>query len=269
VISRGRVSALVWKEWQELRRTRAALTPVIVLGVVLALPFVLTLAVPRLTGRPLEIDDLDRALALAERAWPELGGLDAAAAAQAFIFQQFLLLAVIIPVTCGVTLASHSLIGEKQARALEPLLATPLSTAELLVAKVLAAFAVAMGLAAAGIGLFLAAIGVIAAPGVLRALLTARTATLLLALAPAATLAGLQLTVLVSARVNDPRTAQQVGTLVVLPIVGVLMVQGVGLVWMGAPIVLGAAALLLIVWLWLWVLGVAAFDREQILTRWR
>ena len=35
--------------------------------------------------------------------------------------------------------AAHAVVGEKQARTLEPLLATPITTVELLVAKVLGA----------------------------------------------------------------------------------------------------------------------------------
>ena len=39
----------------------------------------------------------------------------------------------------GMSVAAHSVIGEKQARTLEPLLATPLKTSELLAAKVISA----------------------------------------------------------------------------------------------------------------------------------
>ena len=49
------------------------------------------------------------------------------AAVQAFIFQQFMLL-LLIPVTGAMAFAGYSLIGEKQGRTLEPLLATPITT---------------------------------------------------------------------------------------------------------------------------------------------
>ena len=67
-------------------------------------------------------------------------GLSAEGAIQAFIFQQALALLVgITTVTGGMSVAAHSVIGEKQARTLEPLLATPLRTGELLAAKVISA----------------------------------------------------------------------------------------------------------------------------------
>jgi ABC-2 type transport system permease protein len=268
-VSVARVNALLWKELQELRRTRATLTPVLALAVVLALPFVLTMIVPAITGQPLDLDDLERGLKLAERTWPEIAGLDATSAARAFFFQQFLLLIVIVPVTSAVTLATYSLVGEKQSRALEPLLAPPLTTFELLLAKVLAAFLFAVALGALGTLAYLVAIGIVAGPHVLRAMLTWRTVAMLSLLAPAATLVGLQLAVLVSSRVNDARTAQQIGTMVVLPLIVVLIGQGTGLLWFGVPAILAATFLLLIVWAYLAMLSVATFDREQILTRWR
>jgi len=57
---------------------------------------------------------------------------------QVFLFQQFLMVFLLIPITGAMALAAHAVVGEKQARTLEPLLATPITTAELLVAKVLA-----------------------------------------------------------------------------------------------------------------------------------
>ena len=63
-------------------------------------------------------------------------------------------------------LAAHAVIGEKQARTLEPLLATPVSTGELLVAKMLGALLPTLVISLAGLGLYLGGIVATAAPGV-------------------------------------------------------------------------------------------------------
>jgi hypothetical protein len=55
------------------------------------------------------------------------------------IFQQFLILLVLTPVAGAMSVAAYAVVGEKQARTLEPLLATPITTFELLAAKVLGA----------------------------------------------------------------------------------------------------------------------------------
>ena len=57
-----------------------------------------------------------------------------------------------------------------------------------------------------------------------------RTALLFVVLGPLIALVALLLAVIVSSRVNDPRSAQQLGALVVLPITGVFVAQLVGAV---------------------------------------
>jgi hypothetical protein len=75
--------------------------------------------------------------------------------------------------------------------------------------------------------------------------------------------------VLVSARVNDPRTAQQFGALFILPLTALFMAQmsGVFVLTMGVGllILLGLIA----AWLLLLLFGIALFEREAILTRWK
>ena len=66
-------------------------------------------------------------------------------AVQAFVFQQFLMLQLLIPATGAMAFAGYSLIGEKQGRTLEPLLATPITTPELLIGKGLGALLPSFG----------------------------------------------------------------------------------------------------------------------------
>ena len=102
--------------------------------------------------------------------------LDPEGAVQAWIFQQFLVLLVLTPVAGSMSVAAYSVIGEKQARTLEPLLATPITTFELLAAKVL-------GVAAAGAradvssasALYVGGVALLARPGVFAMLLTPRS----------------------------------------------------------------------------------------------
>ena len=82
-------------------------------------------------------------------------------------------------------------------------------------------------------------IAALAEPGVWRAMLTARSLGLVFIVGPLAALLGLQLAVCASSRVNDPRSAQQLGALVLIIPVGVLQVaQFVGGVVLTAPILL-------------------------------
>ena len=167
------------------------------------------------------------------------------------------------------SLAAHSVIGEKQARSLEPLLATPITTLELLVAKVLGAFLPALALSLACFAVYVAAAALFARPGVFLALLTPRALGVLFLIGPMASLTALTLAVCVSSRVNDARSAQQLAVLVVLPLTALLIAQiTVGFV-VTVPIILLITGVLALVNTGLMGLGVSLFDRETILTRWK
>ena len=69
---------------------------------------------------------------------PAVAGLDPKEAVQGLIAQYFLILFMLIPTVVPLTIAIYSVIGEKAARTLEPLLATPVGVGELLLAKSIA-----------------------------------------------------------------------------------------------------------------------------------
>jgi len=74
---------------------------------------------------------------------------------------------------------------------------------------------------------------------------------------------------IVSSRVNDPRVAQQIGGVIIVPIIGVTLLQATGALLVGASGYLLLTFVVLIVSLVGLRIGVALFDREAILTRWR
>ena len=96
--------------------------------------------IPYVTGERLsDSSDFEVAVEM-YRNQPATRGLDPEAPIQAYLFQFFAVMLVLIPVTAAMSVAAHSVVGEKQARSLEPLLVTPITTFELLGAKVLGAF---------------------------------------------------------------------------------------------------------------------------------
>jgi ABC-2 type transport system permease protein len=265
-----RLTAIVRKDLLELRRSPGVLVPVIIMMVVtIAIPFLIAIAIPRLTGESLAEDsDFRRAVGAAAERLPELADLEGEAAVQAFLFQQFLLFLVLVPVTATMTVASHGVIGEKQNRSLEPLLATPLTTAELLLAKVVAAFLPALVLEGLAVAIYLGGILRLSSPGVADVLLSPRTGLIVGLVGPLAALVALQLSVITSSRVNDARSAQQIGVLVILPIIGSLVAQFAGVFWLTSTVLLVIAGGLMVVWLLLVGIGIRLFERETILTRW-
>jgi len=100
-------------------------------------------------------------------------------------------------------------------------------------------------------------------------MVTLRTAVLIVVLGPAAALVSLQAALVISSRVNDPRTAQQFGVMIIIPLSALLVAQFMGTLWLSA----GALALIGLglfgVWILVTLFSVAIFERESILTRWR
>jgi ABC-type Na+ efflux pump permease subunit len=258
------------KEMMDLRRHPTLFLPAIIVAcAVTFLPVFVTVVVPHVTGEQLsESNDFEETLE-SYRQQPEMRALDVEAVVQASMFQYFLLLVVLVPVTCSISVASDSIVSEKQSRALEPLLATPITTVELLAAKVLGALLPAVLMILVTLALYFGAIALLAREGVLAAVLGVRSLALILLVGPLASLAALQLAVCVSSRVSDARTAQQVGALVVLPVVGLFLGQLVGGLSLTLPVLVTIALLLVAANAGLLWAAVRIFDRESILTRWR
>lgn len=266
----SRVRALLGKELADLRQNLGIFFPALLTGALsILMPFFVGVIVPYATGERLS-DSSDFEIAVQMyRTQPQTQGLDPEAAIQAWIFQQFLTLLVFSPVAGAMSIAAASVVGEKQARTLEPVLATPITTTELLAAKVLGAFLPAVALSLATFALYAACVVAFAQPGVLASLFTPTSLAVVLVLGPLASLTGLQLAVCVSSRVNDARSAQQIGAMLILPIVGLLLLQIMGNLVLTLPTIGLIALGLMAVNLGLARLGVILFDRESILTRWR
>lgn len=265
----NRVLALLEKELADLRRNLGVFVPALIAGALsISVPFVVAIAVPYFTGERLsDSSDFDFALEIL-RAQPGTRALEPEAALQAWIFAQFLVLIVLSPVAASMSSAAYSVVGEKQARTLEPLLATPITTFELLAAKVLGSLLPALALTVVCFVVYLTGVALLAMPGVSPTLVSPRPLAVVFLLGPLASLTALQLAVCVSSRSNDARSAQQIGALVIVPIAGLLVAQFVGSLMLTMPVILAIAAVLAVIDAGLMLLGIALFDRESILTRW-
>ena len=266
-----RIAALARKDALELMRNPGAIIPALMMVLGSLFPaFLVIVITPRMLGRTLEesgefADEAARAAGM----MPELAGLSGNAMVQTFVFHQFSLLLLLVPIVASMSLATHAVIGEKQARALEPLLATPISTLELLAAKVATPFLFALVLSWSAAVLYLAGAVVFAEPGVWRAVLGPRFLVMFGVLGPLVSLSSLLVSVIVSSRANDPRSAQQITGLLILPVTAVFVAQLMGILFVGTPaLLLGAAGCAVLSGILLWV-GVQVFQRESILTRWK
>lgn len=265
-----RVVSLARKDARELMRNPGAIIPPVLMVFASLFPlFLVVFLVPVWMGETLaESGEFVEEAANAAARIPELAGLSGDALIQTFLFNQFSLLLLLVPIVSATALATHAVIGEKQSKALEPLLATPISTIELLAAKTLTPFVFALTLSWIAVVIAIAGLVALGEPGLWRSLLTMRLFMLFVVLGPLVELASLQVSVLVSSRTNDPRSAQQLTALLILPVTVVFVAQLMGLMVVGTAAIAIAAIGCVILNIVLGWLGVRVFQRESILTRW-
>jgi ABC-2 type transport system permease protein len=266
----NRMLAMLGKELADLRRNRALFYPALFTGAAsILIPFFVAVVVPYLAGERLaDSGDFKMAVEMYQTQ-PGSRRLTPEGAIQAWVFQQFLLLLVLTPIAGAMSVAAYTVIGEKQNRTLEPILATPITTFELLAAKVLGSLLPAFALAIGSFLVYVVLIALFAERGVFLLLLSTRSMAVVFVLAPLAALAALQLAVCVSSRVNDVRSAQQIGALLILPLTGLLVAQLMGSVRLTTQLILLIVAGLAVLNAALMAVGIRLFDREAILTQWK
>ncbi len=257
------IATVLQREWSETVRNR------LLMSTILLPPVVLTVAPLALAGvvgdRALPQVLIDQVLA--QR--PEWSTFTPSELAGAFAVQQFLVFFLLMPAYIPLSIATFSIIGEKQARTLEPVLATPIRTAELLAGKAIAALVPGVVAGWVTYIAFVVLASVVYGPNLFGVVTDGSWLAGVFALGPAVGLSSVVAGVIVSSRVNDPRVAQQIGGIVVVPIIGMTLLQATGTVLVGVSGFLLLAAIVLAISVVGLRIGVALFDREAILTRWR
>ncbi len=235
-----RLRTLLIKEWEEARRIKMVL-----FGVAFLPLFMLGMAV---------------FMVWQARELPAEG--------QAVMLNTTLLYFMILPIMIPLSIAVYSIVGEKEQGTLEPLLATPITEAELFIGKGLAAMIPALAITWLTFGIFLAVtwatLGAVPS-GVLSA---AWLASILL-LSPLLAAFAVLVTMLVSSKTSDPRAAYQFSSLALIPALVPLIVYSTQLTAVSLFLVAVQASVVLVLNGAILYLAVRLFRREIILTRWR
>jgi ABC-2 type transport system permease protein len=260
-----RIRTIIDKEWAEIFKNRLVLFTVGFLPLVFtALPLGV-LAATRGSG------DLSGDVAdLPAQFLAQCGNASPGECMQIFLLNQFLLLFMMMPLIIPVSIAAYSVVGEKTTRSLEPLLATPITTGELLLAKGLAAAVPAILATWLGYGVFLLGAPLAGAgPAALASLASPVWLLAILVVGPLMSVMAVNFAIMVSSRVTDPRAAEQTAAVIIVPLLAVLFGQIAGLIVLNVTFVLGAIVLLIAADAALVALAVRVFEREAILTRWK
>jgi len=257
------VRAVCVREWRE------ALGNKLLVGMTLLPPAVILAAGIVAVGAAAANPPSDRDVEALYAAAPAVAGLDPREAVQGFIATYFLILFMLIPTVVPLTMAIYSVIGEKASRTLEPLLATPVGVGELLFAKSLASTIPSVIVTWLAYAIYLSSVSALGSQAAVRAVTAPRWMLAIIVMVPLLTLLSVNLGILISTRVNDVRVAQQIGGLVVVPVVGLGIAQVTGRVVLDNEAFVQFTAVLVALDLAVFLVARLAFQRENILARWR
>lgn len=235
----SRILAVVRKEFRDYRRNRFILLTMLILPAAFA-------AIPAATL--LSLPD------------------DVPADAARFIAGQLLLIFLIVPVVLPTVISTHSIIGERNQRSLEPLLSTPISDRELLWGKALAAWAPATAAAWLIFGLFLVVVST-GGPSTVTERMTAPGAAAVLGVSPVIAAFAVVVSLLISERSSDVRVAQQLGAFSTLPVMGLVALFSFRVIEFNPLSATVAVAGLVVLDVLGWRLLTRLFNRERLLTR--
>lgn len=259
----NRMSAIIEKELLEARRNKMIVYTLSLLPILI---LVLSLGTLYAVQHTMNSEEMAQDMSELPAYLQSLAPLDAVGV---MIVSQFLFLFLVVPASIPVTIASYSIVGEKEAKSLEPLLATPIRTWELLVAKSAAAALPGIVVSWLIFGLFVLGVRVIATPVVFAVVTDPVWLIANLLIGPLLAVLSVLAGVIASSRMSDPRAVQQLVAFLVVPIILIGVGQSAGLFLVSVPMVLLGALTVLAIDVGLLLLAVRLFQREAILTRWR
>jgi ABC-2 type transport system permease protein len=265
-----KIKTIIEKEWAEVFKNR------MVIFTVALLPLILT-AIPlgiiySTRGSSSAADGIISGSGLPSEMSDSMcpNGLNGTDCLHIFLVSEFMMLFMLVPVAIPVTIAAYSIVGEKTTRSLEPLLATPITTGELLIGKSLSAVIPAVIATYGAYGIFMLGSWILVSnKNLLSAFLDARWLIAILLVGPLLAVMAVTFALMISSRVNDPRVAEQVSMVVIVPVLAGFFGQVAGLFVLNVQIISIVAMIMLILDALLTYFTTRVFQREQILTRWK
>jgi ABC-2 type transport system permease protein len=200
----------------------------------------------------------------------EFAGMSLDEAMSRFLLRNLLAFFLIMPLGISSVSAAFSIVGEKQQRTLEPILATPITDSQFMLGKMLAASVPAVIVTWATALLATLVVDFISLSKYRVALLPDRFWMMgVLVLAPLLAFGAVLATMRISARMTDPQAANQFAGLVIVPAFLTNLALFGKLLTLSFAALCIACLLVLVLDYFLFRLNLRKFQRDEILTRWK
>jgi len=200
---------------------------------------------------------------------PSVTGLPENQQLLVLLLSQFKFFLLLIPTMISVSFATFSIVEEKQSRSLEPLLATPVKTWELLSGKALSGAIPALLLTWICAAIFFGGVAVLGWGDLIKLVLTPSWYMTFFLLTPAVAALSFLLGVIGSSRAKDAKSAQNLILVVIFPVFALIGIQVTGIIWFTPLLTLVLAIAIFIVDYLVLRAAVGLFQRESIIIKWR
>ncbi len=258
-----KVRTIIDKEWEEIVRNRSVFWSLVLLPLILTVVFVGVFFFMHLEFLRTGTLNMNGSVPA------YLQGYAPVDAVMIMMLNQFMIYFLMAPLALPIYIAAYSIIGEKQNRSLEPLLATPIKTWELLLGKSIAAVVPPVLAGWVAYALFAAGIHSLVSDVVWRVAVEPLWLLSIGILGPLFGMLSVFVGIIASSRMNDPRAAQQWTALFLVPLIGIGMGMMFGVIVLNPlTFALGILGVGLLDATTLYI-AVRLFQRETILTRWK
>lgn len=266
-----KIKTIMMKEWAEVFKNKIVLFTVAFLPVVfLFLPLGTLVTMDKLAASTEAQAMSDSVPPEAEAFFGDLcKDLGSTECTEVYLLNVYTLLFMMLPLIVPTTIASYSVVGEKTNRSLEPLLATPITTTELVAGKAIAAVVPAVVSTWGAFILYVIGAWFLTTPVVFGYLIAPVWLTAVFLVSPLLGLLSVSFGLMISSRVTDPRSAEQLSGLVVMPVILLVVGQSLGLILINQQLIIIVGVVVGLLDILLLYLSVQLFERENILTRWK
>jgi ABC-2 type transport system permease protein len=200
---------------------------------------------------------------------PEVGGVPLNQQLQVLLLSQFKFWILLIPTMIAISFATFSIIEEKQSHSLEPLLATPVKTWELLLGKALSGAIPALIVTWVCAAIFFLGVAVMGWGSLIFLVLTPSWYITFFLLTPAVAALSFLLGIIGSSRAKDAKNAQNLVIVIIFPVFALIAVQVAGIVWFTPLLTLALSVGILVIDYFVLKVAVSLFQRESIVIKWR
>lgn len=273
---KGAVTAIMKKDIQQVFSSKQTLAPMLIVPLVFSifLPLMMILTGSASMGsvtNGASVDDLSMYLTMLAGNGEILARVQGFASPDMqfmFLFLNYLFMPmfVLIPVMISSIISANSVVGEKEKHTLETLLYAPVSMGRMFWGKVLAAFVPAIIITYASVAIYGCVVN-FGTQGVFGEFIfpTSNWYVFLFVLTPAFSLLATILMVFVSAKAKTFQSAQQWSVIIILPVIGLMMAQTSGILFLSQEMLALAGVCVLALDLVLVFKGLGRFTRQKLI----